>query len=789
MLKNYFKTAYRNLKRNLSYTIINVLGLGLAIACCIVAFLINELDFEFDKSQENTENIYRVNSRRQLEGNTQLWALAPLPLGPAAQNEFASVQDMTRLIGGGAFVRYEDKVFSEYIRYADSSFFDMFSFPLKYGDIEAFKDPSSVLITEEIATKYFGEEMPVGKQLSFQYSDSLTREYIVAGVVEKIPINSSIYFGFMINIAAFMDVYNNSDANWASRNLPTTFLKLHEPQQAQEMEPQLSKYIALHNDNWKNFEITNFYLESFKDMKSTSREVYGSYTQEGLPPAMLVGTAVLALMVLLLACFNFTNTAIAMSGKRMKEIGIRKTLGGLRMELIKQFMTENLILSLLALGAGLVFAEILVPAYNSLWPLELDTQYLTNPELLMFIIALLIFTTLIAGSYPALYLSRFEPTAILKGDMKLKGTNNFTRVLLSLQFAIAILTLISAIVFTQNAYYQESLDVGYNGDGVIFVEINNRSEFEAMKQAAEQYPHTLSVAGSQSHVGWDSGLNTLDVAGKKYEVRSLRLGDHYFETLGLKVVEGRDFRVDSEADRNNSVIVNQTLVQNLNMENPLEERLKIGDQYWNIVGVVQDFMPHGLFDKVSPTILRLGPPENYGYISVKVDPEYATAAFAYLKDAWQKEIPGKPFDGLHQDMTLEEEKRTNGNIKDIFLFLSVLVILLSATGLFAMVSLNILKRTKEISIRKILGASVPQIMSLINREFIVILVISALMGVPLGYWGADLLLKNIFYYYTDMNATAFVVSAATIGLIAALTVGVKVYRAAMVNPAENLRSE
>lgn len=789
MLQNYFKTAYRNLFRNLSYTIINVLGLGLAIGCCIVAFLINELDFEFDSSQPNTENVYRINSRRVLEGRTQLWAIAPLPMGPAVKSEFASVSDMTRFMGSSVFVQHGDKVFSEYVRYADSNFFDFFHFPLKYGDKEAFKDPSSIFITEEIATKYFGDEMPVGKQLSFRYSDSTSREFIIGGVVEKIPINSSIYFGVIANISNLLEVTGNSDANWSSRSLPATFVRLHQNQNVQQTEAQLSKYLALHNEGWKNFELSNFYLQPFGEMKAASRDLYGSYTQEGLPPSMLVGTAVLGLLVLLLACFNFTNTSIAMSGKRMKEIGIRKTLGGMRSELIRQFMTENFILAMLALGAGLLFAEFLVPAYNALWPLELDTQYLSNPQLLLFVIGVLLFTTFIAGSYPALYLSKFDPTIILKGNLKVGGTNAFTRVLLSLQFAIAILTLISAIVFTQNAQYQESVDLGYNGEGVIFIEVNNKSEFEIMKQEAEQYPHTQMVAGSQSHVGWSSGLNTLDVAGKKYEVRALRLGDNYLNTMGLKVLDGRDFRLDSEAERNNSVIVNETLVASLELANPLEERLKIGDQYWNIIGVVKDFMPHGLFTKVTPTIIRLSDPENYRFLSVKVNPEYTTEAYAFLHKTWQDNIPGKPFDGNYQEVTLEEEKRTNGNIRDIFLFLAALVLLLSATGLFAMVSLNILKRTKEISIRKVLGASVPQIMSLINREFIIILTAAAILGVPLGYWGADLLLGNIFTYYTDMNATAFLITTVMIALIAAITVGTKVYKAAMANPADNLRSE
>lgn len=789
MLQNYFKTAFRNLKKRWVYTLINVFGLGLALACCMVAYLISAMDWEFDAMHTNTEHVYRLNSLRSLEGRTQQWATVPLALGPRVRDESAAVEDMVRFMGASTYVQYGDETFSEYIHYADSNFLDFFDFPLKHGDKQAFADRASVYLSADAATKYFGDEMPLGKQLQFHYSDSLIRDFQVAGVFEDVPINSSLQFDFLISLPVYLDVAGMDESSWKNRRLALTFVRKHPEAELSLIAEQLKAYLPLHNEALENFQITQFYPERFDHMKKSAEDMYGTYTNSSVPKAMLVGTAVLGVLVLLLACFNFTNTAIAMAGGRLKEIGIRKTLGGLRAALTRQFLMENLLLAFLALIAGLLFAELLVPAYNRLWPLELETNYLERPHLIGFAAALLLVVALLGGSYPAFYLSKFQPTEILKGTQRLGGTNWFMRVLLTLQFSIAILTLMAGVIFTQNARYQEDVELGYEEEGVVFLNVDTQSEFERMKQAMEQFPHTQAVAGSSSHLGWSSGLNTVDLAGKQYEVRSFLFGPHYLKTMGLSLLEGRGFRANSEAEREHSMIVNELFVHELGLKTPIGQRVKIGDKSWNIIGVVKNFMAHGLYVPIQPAIIRLADPEAYRYLVARVPVERETEAYALMESKWQELVPGKPFAGYYQAITRDDERRDNASITSVFLFLSVLVLLLSVAGLYAMVSLNILKRNKEMSIRKVLGASIGQLSFLIQREFLLILLLASVLGVPLGYWGTNLLLEEVFVYHTDLTAVPTVITLSLVFAAALATVGYKIYQAAVANPADRLRAE
>ncbi|MCB0855309.1 MAG: ABC transporter permease, partial [Bacteroidetes bacterium] len=775
--------------RNWSYTLINVLGLGLAMACCIVAFLINAVNFNFDRDYEDIDQLYQVHARRVVGQDQQIWGITPLPLSGAIASEFPEVELSDRIGGSSHLFVYEGQTFDQYVHYVDSSLLKMLNYELIEGSYQDFNQPGALFIDHRLAEKLFGEEAAVGKQINVSFGEGEVHSMMVKGVFSALSKNSTVYFTAISNLDYLVRVREYDQTQWESPFQVTTLVKLTENNRAEAMNSQLEKFAHLYNEVRPNRKVENYYLEPFANLKASNREIYGTYTQQSLPMSMLVGTAVCGIMILLMACFNFTNTSIAISGRRMKEIGIRKTLGGLKGQLIRQFFLENFVLSLLALGAALLFAEILTPAYNSLWPLDLETNYQDNPQLIVFILGMLFFTTLLAGSYPAWYISRFEPSAILKGSTKLKGGNAFTRVLLTLQFGIAVMALVVGVVFSQNARWQATLDLGYDRDQVVVSVVNNTEEYEEMTRKLKENPEVEQVSAGANHIGLSGRLEKIFYAGNEYQGRNFSVGDNYLKTMGLELIDGRDFLEGSENDRQVSVIVNEMLVQTLNLENPVGTRIRIEEEFFEIIGVVKNFMPYGLFDPIRPTAIKLAEKSDYRFVSARTSSDKLVSVFGFMESTWKENFPGKPFEGYYQDEAVADSKRTNDNIRDVFWFLSILTLLLSSTGLFAIVSLNILRRMREISIRKVLGASIAHIIGLINREYLVIFSIAGLLGVGAGYFSAEALLSSIFEYHNGVSLTAFLMAIGALLSVCVVTVGSKVYRAANANPTDVLRSE
>jgi len=792
MIKNYLMITLRSMLKNKLFLSINIVGMAISIACCIVAYFNWDFNNSFDKSHVNGPTIYRVNSVREFQGNRRTFGYVPIALGNAVRSNVSDVDAVVRYSPTGGNFRINDDLFQSNLTNVDPEFFKLFTFDFIEGNGEL-KDKSQIVINEEMARKYFGTEHALGKMLVQMLDSGKTKEYFVSGVFRKQPSNSSFpdpAFSRYENQFGTDPGYQEN--TWYWRN--TLFVQVKDASRIPSIESQLESYTENNNKIREDFIIKAFKLESLVGMavRDSYNDVPGSWTREGSPIAAVVGVGAMGVFVLLIAIFNLTNTSVAISSRRLKEIGIRKVMGSTRKHLIAQFLGETTLTCFLALILGIAIGEwLLIPAFNELWPdLKLEPDYFGRPNFLIFIGAALMLTSLLAGSYPAFYISKFQPTTILKGKLKFGGTNYFTRSLLMLQFAISLIAIVSSFAFTENAKFQREFDLGFSKEGVVFTWINNLSEYETYRNELLKNPDITSIAGSEHHISSARINDPIKHEDKEIEVDILNVGEDYVPTVGLTMLEGRNFRADSETDRKESVIVTDGLVKELGLKEPLgKEIIWMDTVHYYIIGVVKDIYNHGLWERFTPAMFRYGAKDRVRHILVKAPTDKLKSVNAFMEEKWKLLFPNRIYNGRFMDEEIVEANTVNNNIVIMFVFLGMVAMFLSATGLFTLVSLNIIKKMKEIGVRKVLGASIGNLTRVINAEFAIILLIASALGAFGGSWMSAMLMKSIWKYYLVATPTTLIVSAAILITISALSIGYKVYNTTRLNPANVLRDE
>lgn len=792
MIKNYLLITLRSMMKNKLFILINVFGMGIAIACCIVAYFIYEFDASFDSIHKNGSSIYRVSSVRDFDNNLTKFGIVPLPLGSAIMENIQDADQVSRFHFSWSDFKHKDDLFNAELAYVDEDFFSMFTYDFIEGNPADLKDKSSVFLSDDMAIRLFGSVNVVGEMLTQVYGNDL-KELRIAGVFKQQPQNSSFHYrSALMNFENCFDEFKDiSRDEW--KNTTTVFIRVNDATRVDLVHKQLQNYVLNNNKVREDFTINEFTLDQFSAMAHQDRaiQVGESWTSNAPPIAAVPGTAMMGILILLIACFNLTNTAIAISSRRLKEIGIRKVMGSMRMQLIVQFIGETMLICFFALLIGLVFAEFLVEGWNSLWEyMKITVHYLDNLPFVFFLIGVLIFTALIAGSYPAFYISKFEPVSILKGKLKFGGTNYFTRILLGLQYAISLIAIISAIAFIQNANYQRDYDLGFDVRGSIITYINGESEFDTYRNSLLENPDISSIAGSSHSIFSSISRDPIKVESKQIEVDIIEVGDNYLNTMNLTLVEGRDFVKDSETDRKESVIITKSMADALGWSSPLGKELIYKDTTkLYVVGLVKDVYTRGLWQEMEPMMIRYTSPEKYTHLIVSGASSKIPEINKFMEKKWKEIFPNRVYNGRMLAMDLQEVSEVNTNLVKMFVFLGVIALLLSSTGLFSLVSLNIIKRMKEIGVRKVLGASIGNITRIVNTEFVIILGSAAVLGSVMSYYLADWLMGTIWRYYQPTTAYAFGISIAVMFLISAVSIGYKVFSAASMNPVKTLRSE
>jgi putative ABC transport system permease protein len=791
MIKNYLLITLRSMMKNKFFIFINIFGLSIGIACSIVAYFNWEYDKEFNQHHAHVGEIYRVSPLRTFDGTTEMHTMSSIPLANAIRQNIPDVEHVTRLNRSWTNFKVGDNLFPGQVRYVDPEFFTMFTFDFMHGKADAVKDKSTVVISDEMAKTLFGSTDVVGRQLTQVVREQL-KEFTVGGVFRKQPMNSSFQAQSYMHYDNFFDDANEiKETDW--RYNTVLFVQIKDPSRVSVVHAQLQPYRENNNKVRDDFQITEYVLDPFEGMarRDSNNDRWTETLHPGNAQAAVIAPSIMAIMILLIACFNMTNTSIAISSRRLKEIGIRKVMGSMRAQLIMQFIGETLFVCFVALIIGLFLGEVLLAAWNSLWvEMKLTSHYLDAPGFLAFLIGILFFTGILSGSYPAFYISGFEPVGILKGKQKFGGTNYFTRVLLCLQYAISLLAIIGSFAFFENSRFQRDFDLGFDQQGVMIVYVSDGQEYETFHNAIARNKDIQFIAGSKHSVFSSRYIDPVKHESREHEVNIIDVGDGYLQAMGLTLLEGRDFQKDSETDRRESVIITEEFAKTFSWDESLGKEVLWHDTVkLYVVGVAKNVFTAGLWDKAQPLMIRYTAPENYTHVIVSAPVDKLIAVNASMEQEWKQIFPNRLYTGRYLNEEMKESLTVNDNIVKMFAFLGIVAMVLSVTGLFTLVSLNIIRKMKEIGVRKVMGASVGNIARIINTEFAIILLIASAAGCWLGSLLVDMLMSSIWKYYLPAGSYTFVISVVLMFMLSALAIGYKVFSAASMNPVSTLRDE
>jgi len=790
MLINYLKIVFRNLTRYKSYTAINILGMAVGIAAIVWGFQTYRYSFSFDNFHKDRDNVYRALSFQS--GANGARGIFPMAAVKQAQSEFAGIEEAVRYDSRGLSVRYgNNEAFAEGAHFTDPGFFDLFNFPLVAGS-NNLNDKKALLLTEATAKKYFGNQDPLGKTLVFYSGEKYEMPLTVTGVIKDIPVNSTIKFGFLTNFENYLQGDGSKIApdNW-SWMLDAAFFKIPKPSDVPLIAKSLEKYLPIQNKARMDWKASGFKLISLRE-----NAIAGNIPNNGLwerpDDSAAFGPFVLAILIFLSACLNFSNTTVAHANRRLKEMGMRKVMGSSHRQLMMQLLLECGFIVVIAALISVLLNKLWLPTFNQMFgAIKIEANYLQDLDLIIFMIAAVLLTTLLAGFYPAFYITRFNPTTIFRGSVKFGGTNLFSRIMLGFQLAIAIITVIAGIGFARNSEFQKNYDYGYNIKNTIGVVIGDSTVFPAFKNEMAGVPEVTALAGTRNHIGYGFRSTVAESEGKKTETNYLEVGRDYINTMNLKLAEGRAFDPQMEGDYTSSILITQKLAADYGWKDKeaLGKSILIDSSHFTVIGVLKDFHYNELFDPIEPVAMKLGKESRYQFLVMQAKPKDVELVYTKAKNAWKKILPMKPFTGFYQSDITKEAYQTTNNITKIFFWFAIISVLLTATGLFSLVSLTVVKRMKEIAVRKVAGARARHILVLINRGYFWIFLVGAAVGCYGGYALTKLLLDMIFKINSGITWATLIYSVLVLFLIAAITSGIKVWQAVRTNPVKLLRME
>ncbi len=790
MLQNFYKIVFRNMWRHKGYTLLNIFGMGVGIAAIVWGFQTYRYSFSFDNFHKDQDNVYRALTFQS--GANGAKGIFPMAAVQHARAELPGIAEAVRYDSRGLNVRYDKHdAFAEQAHFTDPAFFNLFNFPLIAGSGNL-SDKNAVLITEAIATKYFGKQDPLGKTLIFYSGDKYEMPLTVTGVLKNIPINSTIQFGFLTNFENYLQADGATIApdNW-SWMLDAAFFKIPEKADVPRIAKSLEKYLPIQNKARMDWKASGFQLISLRE-HAVLTEIPNNGLYRRPDDSAAFGPFVLAILIFLSACLNFSNTTVSQANRRLKEIGMRKVMGSSHRQLVLQLLLECGLIVFLATLLSVLLNTFWLPTFNQMFgAVKVVANYFQDLNLMLFVLAAVVLTTLLAGFYPAFYITRFNPTTIFRGTVKFGGKNLFSRIMLGLQLCIAIITVIAGIGFARNSEFQKNYDYGYNIETTVGVTINDTTAFPAFRNEMAAVPQVTALAGTRSHIGYGFRGVVAESEGMKKETNYFEVGPEYIKTMNLKMGEGRAFDPQMEGDYKSSMLITEKLAADYGWiaKAALGKKILIDSTHYTVIGVLKDFHVTELFDPIEPVAMTLGKENRYQFLVMQANIKDVELVYAKAKDAWKKVMPMKPFTGFYQNELRQEAYQTTNNIATIFFWFAIISVLLTATGLFSLVSLTVMKRMKEIALRKVAGARAKHILVLVNRGYFWVFLIGAAVGCYGGYALTKLLLDMIFGVNAGIATSTLIYSVLVLFLIAGMTSGIKVWQAVRTNPVKLLRTE
>lgn len=794
MLRNYFKIALRHLQKNKLYALVNIFGLAIGIASCLLIGLYIWHELSFDRFHKNADRIARVTWQYNFGNAENKVATTGTRVGPDFQRHFPEVQAYVRLLKYPRVVRYENEMFDEKaFLFADSAFFSLFSFPLLKGDPKtALAGPDKVVITASAAKKYFGNGDPVGKTVNV----GGVKDFLVTGVAEDAPAASQIRFDF---VGTFSSLGAAKEEKWNEANY-LTYLLLQDEKSFPVLQKKIDAYInkvGKEEMQLKGNQFMAYHLEPLTRVHLHS-ELDGFEPNNNILYIYIM--AIVAVLILLIACVNYTNLSTAQSARRSAEISMRKVMGAGRGQVFRQFLIESFLLTLLAVALALLLSALLLPSFNRFSGKEFETGILFSPTTLVVLLLASVVIAFAAGVYPALILSGARLISTLKGGFSFTGSATLRKSLIVFQFVISIFLIIATIVILQQLRFIRNKDLGYNKEQVVVLPVDGKTaaHYDELKKALASSPGVLSVGGAYeapTHIGWGDGITTKD--GKEVTVNALPVDEDFVKTLGLKIIAGSDYsqtdvlQFDTSDGGNNlrySFMVNEAALKQLGWtpEEAIGKTITKGAD-GVIKAVVKDFHFRSMHEPISPLLIffdkRLA-----GSLFVKLSGSNVSATLQNLEQTWKERVTHRPFEYHFLDEDYAELYKAEQRTASVFTGFSSLAILLACLGLFALTAFTMVQRTKEIGIRKVLGATLADILALVSKDFLLLVLLALLIAAPLAFFTTSKWLES-FSYKVTLHWWVFAAAGLTTVLIAFVTISLQVIKTALANPVKNLRTE
>lgn len=815
MLKNYLKIAFRSLLRSKTHSIINILGLSIGIACCILIVLFVKDEWTFDTFHSKADRIYRVWAREDYgKDEVFFYTVTPFPMGPTLKDNFEEVEYQVRINNIGPQVKVGDDLFSEQVTIGGQNFFKVFDFPTEEGNTEtALSGANSVVITKRMALKYFGDNDPINKVISIQFND-VFQDFAVKAVVKNVPTNSSIQFDILISDLNYPKLYGERTLTSAWFSItPETYVLLRDDVDVPQLESKMQTFMkgVLGPDFDAKYELG---LQPLTDIHLDTYYPVGIAPVSNPKYAGILAT--IALLILLVACINFVTLSVGRSIRRAKEVGIRKVVGAERKHLIFQFIGEAVIVTIIALVIGVLLAYLNLSLFNDLSGKQLVME--PNRFMLLVTLSTILIIGLFAGSYPAFVLSGFRPVSVLKGNLTTGSSKQGLRkVLVGVQLVLSILLISSTLIMRSQLTYLQNKDLGFNKEQLMVIQLNVPGNFRLVERVqkgfekAQPFKNELAKVSGVSGVfaashdfgngGW-TNIGFTDEQGS-YRTFNLNVVDaDYIPEMNMEMVAGRNFSEENTADPRRSIIVNEALVKSYSLTDPIGKRLpgkNFGDH--EIIGVVKDFNYSSLYTAVEPLVLVMDAGViASGIENINVDNNPTPKLFVRLqagnmantidavKNIWDRLTNSEEFAFTFVDQAMAAQYRNDQNLGKIISIATFLAILIGSLGLYALASLAMQNRTKEISIRKVMGATEQSLLVLLSKDYLFLIGVSLLISIPITYYTMTAWLQS-FEYRVGIGWQVFVFAGGISLLIAAITISYQTIKTAWSQPAKTLKYE
>jgi putative ABC transport system permease protein len=785
MLKNYLKVILRNIRKHKGYSFINITGLAIGMACCLLISIWVLDELSYDRFHTNASLLYRVEEDQQYSGRVFHVTVTPHPLGPALVEEIPEIVDATRYVwSGGLLFRYGEKAFFEYlIRAVDPSFFQMFTFPFIKGDKNrALESAHSLVISEDIAEKYFGEKDPLGKVITVNN----THEFKVDGVVKNVPHNSIFQFDALIPYA-FLETIGRTNLEFGNNSIGT-YVQLSPNATMDQVNAKISGFIKAKVPD----SVTDLTLKPFTSIHLHS---YWGYEKDAGAIQYVYMFSIIALFVLLIACINFMNLSTARSSNRAKEVGMRKVVGALKSHLIRQFYGESMVFAFIALILAVIIVTIMLPVFSNFADKDLSWNVGGITAILIGLIAITFFTGLVAGSYPALFLSAFQPVKVIRGTLK-SGTASswFRKILVVVQFSLSILLVIGTVVVYQQLTYMKNKRLGWDREQLVYIRLRDdvREVYDTLKTELEKDPLVLNVTASSelpSYIG--SNSSNFDWEGKDPNFTTLISNNSvdfdFIDTLKIEMKEGRSFSKQYSSDATSGFIINEEVANLMGRDSVVGESCMFFGRKGTIIGVMKNWHYQPVRNKIEPLAIYIAPEWNRVML-IRIPSGDISESIKSIEQVWKQVIPTYPFEYYFLDERFDQMYRAEESIGTLLKYFTVLAVFVACLGLFGLASFTSEQRTKEIGIRKVLGAKVSNITALLCREFFLLVILSNVIAWPVAYFLMKSWLQG-YAYRTSLSVFIFMAAMGIALLVALMSVSFQAIRAATANPVESLRYE